>query len=218
MNLCIAHVQGGEVSGSIDESARHAMSKFAHFHFPSTRRSAEYLMRMGEIPETILAIGCPSSDIARKLDRNLDEALINERGGGAQIDVKQPFLLVVFHPTTTEFGGERRQMDELLRGLNIIKMPTLLLWPNIDAGSGHVTKAIRQFRDQFKPDWLRTLINLPPEKYLRVLANAACAIGNSSSFVRDAILGRRWCWLGTGRRGGKRINMCGLRLRYRRRW
>src|SRR5262252_4621637 len=59
MNLCIFHIQGGEVSGSIDESARHAISKFAHFHFPSTKRSAEYLVRMGERPESILTVGCP---------------------------------------------------------------------------------------------------------------------------------------------------------------
>ena len=71
MNLCIAHIQGGEVSGSIDESARHAISKFAHYHFPSTARSAAYLQRMGERPDTILAIGCPSSDIARCLDCTL---------------------------------------------------------------------------------------------------------------------------------------------------
>src|SRR5690606_30681520 len=68
MNLCVVHVQGGEVSGSIDESARHAISKLAHFHCPSTRRSADYLIRMGEHPETILAIGCPSSDLAKSLD------------------------------------------------------------------------------------------------------------------------------------------------------
>ena len=55
MNICIAHIQGGEVSGSIDESTRHAISKFAHFHFPSTQRAADYLVRMGEKPDTILA-------------------------------------------------------------------------------------------------------------------------------------------------------------------
>ena len=68
MNICIVHIQGGEVSGSIDESARHAITKMAHFHFPSTARSAEYLLRMGERPDSILGIGCPSSDIARQLD------------------------------------------------------------------------------------------------------------------------------------------------------
>ena len=186
MNLCVVHIQGGEVSGSIDESARHAMTKFAQFHFPSTRRSAEYIIRMGERPDTILGVGCPSSDIAREMDRRCSAELINSRGAGARIDVQQPFLLVIFHPTTTEFGGERVQMEELIAALEDVKEQTVLLWPNIDAGSDHVSKAIRAFRDRRRPAWLRTLINLPPEEYLKVLANTACAVGNSSSFVRDA--------------------------------
>jgi len=186
MNICIAHIQGGEVSGSIDESARHAITKFAHFHFPSTRRSAEYLVRMGERPDTILGIGCPSSDIARESDHKLSPEVVNSRGSGAWIDVNRPFLLAVFHPTTTEYGGERAQMEELLKALHQLEMQTILLWPNIDAGADHVSKAIRVFRDRAKPTWLRTLINLPPESYLKVLANTACAVGNSSSFVRDA--------------------------------
>lgn len=186
MNLCIVHIQGGEVSGSIDESARHCITKLAHFHCPSTRRSAEYIIRMGERPDTILTIGCPSSDIARELDVALDPEVVNSRGSGAWVDVTQPYLLVIYHPTTTEYGGERKQMEELLGALAELAIPTVLLWPNIDAGSDHVSKAVRVFRDRVKPAWLRSLINLAPEDYLRVLANAACAIGNSSSFVRDA--------------------------------
>ncbi len=186
MNLCIVHVQGGEVSGSIDESARHAISKFAHFHFPSTKRSAEYLVRMGERPDTILGTGCPSSDIAGTLDRTLDPAIVNCRGGGATIDIAKPFLLVLFHPTTTEFGGEQAQVEALLTALDRLKTQTVLLWPNIDAGSDHISKTIRTFREKRSPNWMRTLTNLTPEKYLKVLSNTACAIGNSSSFVRDA--------------------------------
>ena len=186
MNLTIAHIQGGEVSGSIDESARHAITKFSHFHFPSTHRSAEYVARMGENPATILGVGCPGSDIARLMDRTLPAELINSHGSGAMIDPAKPFQLVIFHPTTTEYGGERVQMEQLLMGLHALNQPTVLMWPNIDAGSSHVSKVIRQFREQYKPTWLRTLINLPPEDYLKVLANTSCAIGNSSSFVRDA--------------------------------
>lgn len=186
MNICVAHIQGGEVSGSIDESARHAISKFAQFHFPSTERSAEFLIRMGEAPQTILTIGCPSSDIARSLPTLMDFSVINAAGSGAVIDPDRPFLLVVFHPTTTEYGGEQRQMEELLSALNALKTPTILLWPNIDAGSDHISKVIRVFRDRQRPDWLRTLINLSPETYIQVLRRTACAIGNSSSFVRDA--------------------------------
>lgn len=187
MNLCVLHIQGGEVSGSIDESTRHAISKFAQYHFPATRRSAEYLIRMGERPESILGIGCPSSDLALGLDRTIMVDILNSnRGGGAHIDTSEPFLLTVFHPTTTQFGSEREEMHQLLESLNELRMPTVLLWPNIDAGADHISKAIRLFRDRCAPGWLRTLTNLTPEDYLKVLANTACAIGNSSSFVRDA--------------------------------
>jgi UDP-hydrolysing UDP-N-acetyl-D-glucosamine 2-epimerase len=186
MNICIAHIQGGEVSGSIDESARHAISKFAHFHFPSTERSAIYLTRMGENPANILSVGCPSSDIARQLDKMIAPEVINNAGSGAKIDVSQPFILVVFHPTTTEYGGEHRQMQELFQALDSFRTQTILLWPNIDAGADHISKAVRVFRDVNKPTWLRLLTNLDPEFYLKVLARAVCAVGNSSSFVRDA--------------------------------
>lgn len=186
MNITLVHVQGGEVSGSIDESARHAITKFAHYHYPSTTRAAEYLERMGEKPDTILGIGCPSSDLARLSSDDLTAEIVNRRGSGARIDADRPFLLVVFHPTTTEYGGETAQMEELLAALDDLSMPTLMLWPNIDAGSNHVSKAIRVFRDRTDPDWLRILTNLQPADYLRVLRRTACAVGNSSSFVRDA--------------------------------
>lgn len=186
MNKCIVHIQGGEVSGSIDESARHAISKFAHFHVPSTKRSAEYLIRMGERPETILAIGCPSSDIARLLNKKTFLEIIDNAGVKSVVEASNQFLLTVFHPTTTEFGVERRQMEELLGALNEIKVQTLLLWPNIDAGADHISKAMRVFKNTHNPHWLHTLTNVPPEAYLDMLSHAACVVGNSSSFVRDA--------------------------------
>jgi UDP-hydrolysing UDP-N-acetyl-D-glucosamine 2-epimerase len=186
MNLCIVHIQGGEVSGSIDESARHAISKLAQFHFPSTRRAADYLLRMGERPDTILGIGCPSSDIAGSVDTTITSELINGQGNGAWIDVGQPFLLVIYHPTTTTYGGEREQMNQVLEALDHLAEPTVLLWPNIDAGADHISKAIRIFRTERTPSWLRVLTNLEPENYLKVLSRTACAVGNSSSFVRDA--------------------------------
>jgi UDP-N-acetylglucosamine 2-epimerase len=141
---------------------------------------------MGERPDTILGTGCPSSDIARRISRQLTPEIVNARGNGVEIDVAKPFLLVIFHPTTTEYGGENRQIQVLLSALDAVQMPTLLLWPNIDAGADHISKTIRIHRNQAKTPWLRTLTNLTPEDYLKVLANATCAVGNSSSFVRDA--------------------------------
>jgi UDP-hydrolysing UDP-N-acetyl-D-glucosamine 2-epimerase len=208
MNLCVLHIQGGEVSGSIDESTRHAISKFSHYHFPATKRSGEYLVRMGERQETILGIGCPSSDLAVGLDRCMrDEILNSSKGGGAHINTSQPFLLTVFHPTTTQYGSEKEEMHQLLLSLEELQMPTVLLWPNIDAGADHISKTIRQFRDQRAPGWLRTLTNLTPENYLKVLANTACAIGNSSSFVRDAsFLGTPVVLIGT-RQDGREMDL-----------
>lgn len=187
MNLCLVHVQGGEVSGSIDESARHAITKFAHYHFPSTARAAEYIVRMGERPDTILGVGCPSSDLARTIAPGVAPEVLNGHGAGAAIDPDQPFALAVYHPTTTEYGDEGEQIQAVLDGLGRIAMPTVLLWPNIDAGSDRIAKRIRLFRQ--RPEvkgWLRTLTNLQPSEYLATLATAACAVGNSSSFVRDA--------------------------------
>jgi len=186
MNICVVHIQGGEVSGSIDESARHAISKLSHYHFPSTLRSANYLVRMGEDPSSILSIGCPSSDIARQLCPTITSEFVNGTGSGSYVDIDQPFLLVVFHPTTTSYGGERQQIEALLEALGQIEIQTILLWPNIDAGADHISKAIRRFRDRVAPGWMRTITNLSPEHYLELLARVSCAVGNSSSFVRDA--------------------------------
>lgn len=186
MNVCLCHIQGGEVSGSIDESARHAITKLAHYHFPATQRAAEYIARMGERPDSILSVGCPSSDLAKDVSSDGLDEIIHVAGNGCRIDSSQPFLLTVFHPITTMFGDECEQTEHLLEALRRIECPTILLWPNIDAGSDHISKMIRVFRDREKTTWLRTLVNLSPENYHKVLAAATCAVGNSSSFVRDA--------------------------------
>lgn len=185
MNICLAHIQGGEVSGSIDESARHCLTKLAQYHFPSTQRAAEYILRMGERPETVFHVGCPSGDIARSLDKTLPKDVF-ERGIGGKIDPAQPFMLVVLHPITTELGTEHEETTRLIEGMAQIGQQTVWLWPNIDAGSDHVSSAIRSYRERHKADWLRLVKNFPPDVYQKILANAACVVGNSSSFIRDS--------------------------------
>ena len=185
MNICLAHIQGGEVSGSIDESARHCISKLAHYHFPSTIRSSEFLVRMGELEETVFMVGCPSSDIAASLDLQLSAEIFAD-GLGAEINLNEPYVLVVFHPVTTSYGAEMVEVENLLRACDMLGQKVVWLWPNIDAGSDMVSRAIRRFRELEKPDWLRLVKNFSPEDYLRVLGNASCAVGNSSSFVRDS--------------------------------
>ncbi len=188
MNLCLVHIQGGEVSGSIDESARHCMTKLSHYHFPSTAQSADYIMRMGERPDAVFHVGCPSGDIIHRMDRALPDDFLSNVGVGAKINPNQPFLMVTYHPVTTHYEQARVEAEQLMQALARLRMPTLWLWPNIDAGSDGVSKTIRLHREH-DPDvdnWLQMVKNFTPETYLKLLANAACAVGNSSSFLRDA--------------------------------
>lgn len=188
MNIPLAHIQGGEVSGSIDESARHAISKLAHLHFPSTDRSARYLIKMGEDPKHVHNVGCPSGDYIIPLKTDLSKNSLNRLGVGAELDFNQPFFLVIFHPNTTKYGDEVKQISELISALDEIAHPTLWIWPNIDAGSDRIAKSIRTYREKHDLDskWLRLVKNLNPESYQKALKSAVCAIGNSSSFIRDS--------------------------------
>lgn len=167
LRIPICHLQGGEVSGALDERYRHAISKLSDWHVPATKRAAENLIRMGERPESILAIGCPSSDMARRVKIHKTQ--------------EQPYLLVVYHPNTTHSETAAAEMEAVLKAVSATGIRAKVLWPNIDSGSGAIAKVIRQHADEFE-----TIKNLPPLEYAELLANAACCVGNSSSFVRDS--------------------------------
>ncbi len=186
MNIPVAHVQGGEVSGSIDESARHAITKFAQLHFPSTQRAARYLIQMGEDPASVFNHGCPSGDYITKLDVDLPRDLLERFGVGPAFDLTRPFLLVIYHPVTTGFGTEAAKVDALIQALHELNSPTVWIWPNIDAGADDISKALRVYREKHPANnWLHLLKNLDPLSFQKCLKRTACAIGNSSSFIRD---------------------------------
>lgn len=194
MNIPIAHTMGGEVSGSIDESIRHAITKFAHIHFPSNKESQERIIKMGEDPKNVFNVGCPRIDLivnSKKIKRKeLNTIFKKYRGVGPKLDLNEKFLVVLQHPVTTEANSARDQIETTLRVLEKLQMQTIMLWPNIDAGSQGVSKGIRTFREKNKPNWLHLFKNLPTEIYINLMHNASCLIGNSSSGIRDsAILG-----------------------------
>ncbi|HEX5345779.1 MAG TPA: UDP-N-acetylglucosamine 2-epimerase, partial [Pseudonocardiaceae bacterium] len=135
MNIPVAHTQGGEVSGSIDESVRHAITKLSHLHFPATELSARRVIAMGEDPRYVFNVGCPSIDLAaRARPGSGRDALINHCGTGSPIDPGKPFLLVMQHGVTTEYGHGLDQMTATLRAISSIGMQALVFWPNVDAG------------------------------------------------------------------------------------
>ncbi|MEK9652325.1 MAG: UDP-N-acetylglucosamine 2-epimerase [Betaproteobacteria bacterium] len=183
-NICVAHIQGGEVSGSIDESARHAISKLAHYHFPSTSESRQNLIRMGESPNTVFNYGCPVGDVIFSMQSNSKRDLSGYYGLSS-FDISEPFFLVIFHPVTTGFGEESQQIDAVLEVLAFFQIQSVMLWPNIDAGASHIGKRIRTFQKNHDANYLKMITNLAPSDFQYLLGKTACAIGNSSSFVRD---------------------------------
>ena len=184
-NICLIHLQGGEISGSIDESTRHAITKLAHYHFPATQRAAEYIVAMGEDPDTVFPLGCPTSDVVLAASNDLPQDVLGRLGVGTSIDFSKPYLLVLFHPVTTDIGHQEEQMEAVLETVRRLNIQTVLLWPNIDAGSDLVSQAIRRFREFHHEFPLHAYKNLPPDIYIPLLNHAACCIGNSSSFVRE---------------------------------
>ena len=184
-NICLIHIQGGEVTGSIDESARHAITKLAHYHFPSTKQACNNIIQMGERKENTFMYGCPSADVISNARKSLDKEIFNV-GVGPDLNLSDDYLLVLFHPVTTECDSSEKQMEELLHSIKELNIQTILIWPNIDAGADGVSQAIRRFRENNSKAKLHAYKNFEPEEYIPLLDNTVCAIGNSSSFIRDA--------------------------------
>ncbi len=205
MNIPLAHTQGGELTGSIDESVRHAITKLAHLHFPATHKSREHLLQMGEDPHSIWVTGCPSIDAISRIDLSLDGVMQKYGGTGAPLDWKKPYLLVMQHPVTTEFGDGLRQIQETIQAIHELKIQTVWLWPNVDAGSDDIAKGIRVYRENQKPDFVHFYRNFSVEDYARILNNAACIVGNSSSGLREgAYLGTPCVNIGSRQNGRER--------------
>lgn len=174
MNIPVAHIQGGEVTGSIDESIRHAMSKFSHIHFPATDLSKERLIRMGEESDNIYVVGCPSIDVICEtpyLELDILEKYFN-------VDFNKPILLMIQHPVTTEEKDSFSQIRETVDAIISSKIQTIALLPNNDAG---YTKII----DYLKLSGIKWYPSLPTDIFINLYRNVTALIGNSSSGIHE---------------------------------
>lgn len=210
MNIPLAHTQGGEVTGSIDESVRHAVTKLSHIHFPATSLAAKNIIRMGEDAESVHLTGCPSIDIiARTNLSDIPEIFYQDKGVGKNIDPKKPYLTVLQHPVTTEYGDGLSQITKTMQAVCKLNMQTVWLWPNVDAGSDDISKGLRQARENNFDLPARFYRNFPVEDYAKLINNTKCLIGNSSSALREgSFLGTPAVNIGTrqfGREHGENI-------------
>lgn len=179
-NIPIAHNEAGDISGTIDESVRHAITKFAHLHLTATDASRRRVIQMGENPRFVFTVGSPGIDSLN----NFDSGFASDLFPG--IDHKKPYLLVMMHPVTTESDEENTRMaHNIIAALNQLRMPTVLVWGNSDANSRAIGPYVARWIETEKPPYLYSVKWMHPDKYIRVLANAACTLGNSSSFIRE---------------------------------
>ena len=188
MNIPVVHIQGGEVTGSVDEKVRHAVTKLSNLHLVSTQLARERVIRLGEPENTVVVTGCPSIDIAGEVAAapGLDfDPFVKYGGVGPRADLSRGYLVVMQHPVTTEYDESRGQVEETLYAIKEFELPVLWFWPNVDAGSDGTSKGIRVFREREQPQHLHLFRNMFPEDFLRLLANSTAIIGNSSVAIRE---------------------------------
>ena len=177
MNFPIAHIQGGEVTGTIDESIRHAVTKLSHIHFPATKDAAERIIRMGEDPDKVFQVGCPYIDIINSIPKK-SKAELSQKYGFS--DAK-PLLIFTQHPVTTEYGDSRYQIEVTLNALR--KFPNcqiLAFSSNTDAGGKEIVAAVE------KEENFIHIVNMLSSDFLSLMACADVMVGNSSAAVREA--------------------------------
>jgi UDP-hydrolysing UDP-N-acetyl-D-glucosamine 2-epimerase len=209
MNIPLAHTMGGEISGTIDESIRHAITKFANIHFPASKNSANRIHKLGEDKKCIFQVGCPRIDLAADILKKNNLLEINNRifkeGVGDYLDLKKPFLLVSQHPVTTEYEEAEKHFLNTLKAVEKVGIQTIFLWPNADAGSGKISLAIRKWREgqiKFKCHFFK---NLAVEDYMKLMQKTSCLVGNSSSGIREgAFIGTPVVNIGTRQDGRER--------------
>jgi len=190
LNIPVAHIQGGEITGSIDEKVRHAVTKFSSLHFVANEFAAKRVKAMGETQESIFVTGCPSIDLAKEImDKHqfmTTKYMYSKYGGvGGFVDIDKDFIVVLQHPVTTEFDEAYGQMKETIMAVHESQIPALVFWPNVDAGSDMISKAIREFREDYKPENVHFFRNFTPNDFIALLLKSRCIVGNSSVGIRE---------------------------------
>ena len=188
MNIPLVHLQGGEVTGNIDEKVRHAITKLADLHLVASEAARERLVRMGEVYDRIHLTGCPSIDLAKEVAMNtaLDFDPVARYGGvGAPVDMRKPYVVVMQHPVTTEFDSAMFQANQTMEAVIATGIQALWFWPNVDAGSDGTSNSLRNYRETYPNLPVRFFKNMEGRDFLRLLVNSSCLIGNSSVGIRE---------------------------------
>jgi GDP/UDP-N,N'-diacetylbacillosamine 2-epimerase (hydrolysing) len=179
MNIPLAHIHGGDVCGNIDDSARHAITKFAHIHFPATKTSAERILKMGEEAWRVRLVGSPALDVV------LHEPLLPAAALAQKyaLDLARPLVLVIQHPVTSQADEAPQQMQVTMEAVVASGHPAVVLYPNSDAGGRRMIEVIREYQ---KNPLIKAFPSLPRREYLSLMKLARVMVGNSSGGIVEA--------------------------------
>ena len=177
-NVLVAHIEGGEVSGTVDELIRHAVTKMSHLHFVSNEEAQTRLIQMGEAPGSIFVIGSPDIDIM------LSEGLPNLEKVKQYYQIPfEDYAIFSFHPVTTELEGLRERFRQVIDALKISTLNYVVIYPNSDNGAEVILEELSVLKND---PHFRLLPSMRFEYYLTLLKNARIIVGNSSAGVREA--------------------------------
>lgn len=188
LNIPLIHIQGGEVTGSIDEKVRHSITKLSDIHFVATKRSRDFLLKMGENKKFVFLTGCPSIDIAYKAKSKLPrDFFVKNIGVGNIPKYGEKYIVVMHHPEPTKFSETYNQIKQTINAIIKVKNLNIVwLWPNIDAGSDIISKELRKIRENDLIHNISFFKNFSPEDYIKLIYNCECLVGNSSSGIRES--------------------------------
>lgn len=175
MNKLVAHLEGGEVTGTIDESIRHATTRFAHLHFTTNNQATKRLVRMGENPKYIFTVGNPSLDSIKTVPIISKKELEKEFG----LNFKKPFVVLMQHTVTTEVNQGEKNMAKTLNAIKELGIQAVIIRGNADFGSKNLAKVIKKSK-------MKQYATLSFSKYINLLRNATALVGNSSSGKMEA--------------------------------
>ena len=188
MNIPLAHIQGGEVTGNIDEKVRHSITKLADYHFVASENAKKRVIQLGENPKMVFNTGCPSIDIAQEVAKNTKLTFnpYKKYGGvGSQPNLDNGYIVVMQHPVTNEYQDSRKHIEATLRAIRQLNKPTLWFWPNVDAGADGTSTGIRSFREKYQMENVHFFKNMEGYDFLNLLHHSLCLIGNSSVGIRE---------------------------------
>jgi UDP-N-acetylglucosamine 2-epimerase (hydrolysing) len=177
-NILVAHIEGGEISGTVDELIRHSVSKLSHIHFVSNVDAAKRLEQMGEIKGSIYTSGSPDIDIM--FSDSLPDLDIVKKYYGIPFET---YAIVMFHPVTTEAKSMQQYTEDFVTAIIEDNHNYVVIFPNNDLGSKHIINAYEKLKDNCR---FRVFPSLRFEYFLTLLKNCQFIIGNSSAGIREA--------------------------------